>query len=730
MTRPAPFVRVEGCIGKHESRGEDMRILMAAVLALAAAAATAETWRVGVGKTVITPETNMWLAGYAGRKTAAEGKIHDLWAKAIAIAEPDGRTTVILTTDLLGLPASLSRETARLVEDRYGIPRQDLMLTSSHTHCGPVVRDNLDTMYGLADEQVELMHAYSASLPEKFLTAIGAAIDSLAPATLEWGKGHAGFAANRRHYSPEGGVQIGVNPIGPVDRDVPMLVARGADKEVKAVLMGYACHNTTLSFMHFCGDYAGFAQIDIEEAIPGATALFVSGCGADANPAPRGTIELARQHGKALADGVLARLKEPFTPVDGPVRAVYEEIPLPLSEPPSREEVEKQLKDENVYIQRRAMDLMEIYDAEGALPETYPYPIQVWQFAEGLQIIALGGEVVVDYSLLFNHLYGRDRQFTIGYANDVMAYIPSLRILREGGYEADSSMIYYGLHGPWAPTVEETLVGAVQRLAEPKPKTSFIGRGAADPKAPILVAHRGGVVTESAPECSAESIRLAARHGYGAVELDLRPSAEGVPYVFHDGKTDRACGVDGEFSQMNGGEIAALRFIRNGEKVLSLAEALRLCDDLGLSIMLDIKVPEDAVFLANIAKTVAEMGFNDYTICMNGDERTRAALKDIARVRVLDEERDALMAGEKVDLSRRFWFGLPSALPKETIAPMQAAGAWVIPAINIFRYERDSYIAGGEADIAALVEAGVDGFQIDSVYQHALGRERIEPVRE
>src|SRR5690606_23666179 len=107
------------------------------------------------------------------------------------------------------------------------------------------------------------------------------------------------------------------NPDGPVDHDVPVLQVAGPDKKLKALLFGYACHSTTLSFYQYCGDYSGFAQRNLEEAHPGATALFVQGCGADQNPYPRGELELCRQHGRALSNGVEAALQTIARPVHG-----------------------------------------------------------------------------------------------------------------------------------------------------------------------------------------------------------------------------------------------------------------------------------------------------------------------------------------------------------------------------------------------------------------------------
>jgi len=434
-----------------------------AALLLAATSVDAE-WKVGAGRVVITPEQEIWMSGYGHRKEPSAGKVQDLFAKALVIEDASGVRSAIITTDLIGLTKPISDTAARLIFETHRIPRERVMVTSSHTHCGPALGGNLDVMFYLDAEQSRRVREYTEALPGKLLAAVVSAVANLEPATLDFGNSRAGFAVNRRQYTLDG-IVLGVNPIGPVDHSVPMIAARRADGSTKAVLFGYACHNTTLAFQEISGDYAGFAQARVEEKAPGVTALFVSGCGGDANPNPRGTLEQAIQHGNELGDAVLAGLQTPGRALEGPVRTKFREIELALSAPPTREALEAQLKDEDVFIQRRAKRLLAEWDANGGLSTTKPYPIQVWQFGEGLDLIALGGEVVVDYALRLKHELGADRVFVVAYANDVPAYIPSLRILREGGYEANASNIYYGLYGPWAPAIEQTIIAAIHELA-------------------------------------------------------------------------------------------------------------------------------------------------------------------------------------------------------------------------------------------------------------------------
>jgi neutral ceramidase len=426
----------------------------------------ADGMKIGLGRVAITPSKPVWMAGYASRTEPGSGKLHDLWTKAMALEDAAGNKVVIVTADIIGFSLDMTDAVSKRIEDAYGIPRSNLLFNSSHTHCGPVVKnDGLHITYGLEGANEERAVEYTRELAEMVYRAIDASIKDLAPGTLSWGIGEAMFAKNRRAYGT-GGVSNDFNPIGPVDHDVPVLLAKGADGVVRGVLFGYACHNTTLSIQEFNGDYAGFAQLTVERAFPGATALFAQGCGGDQNPLPRRDVVLAEKYGTELGGAVSAVSNGQMTPVDGAISARYKVIPLTLSTPPTEAEVDGQLASQDVYIQRRAKKLKAIYAEKGALPTTLPYVVQVIKLGNDVQITALSGEVTVDYSLLIKYHYPRHKQFVMGYSNDCPAYIPSLRVLKEGGYEGGDSMVYYGVHGPWAPSIEEDIMKTIHELAK------------------------------------------------------------------------------------------------------------------------------------------------------------------------------------------------------------------------------------------------------------------------
>jgi hypothetical protein len=323
-------------------------------------------------------------------------------------------------------------------------------------------------MYFLDAEQSARVEEYTKSLQSKIVSLVGDALAALKPARVEWGNGHATFAVNRRNNKEADVPKLREQGLlkGPVDHDVPVLAVRDSDGRLKAVAFGYACHATVLPFYQWCGDYPGFAQLAVEKEHPDAVALFWAGCGGDQNPLPRRSVALAADYGKRLADAVESVLAAPIKALDPQFTAAYAEIPLAFGDLPSREQLVRDTTAKDKYVAERARLLLKRLEKEGSLSGTYPYPVQTWQFGDRLTWIALGGEVVVDYSLQLKRELGATATWVAGYSNDVMAYIPSLRVLKEGGYEGGGAMVYYGQPTAWSPHVEESIIRAVHEQVD------------------------------------------------------------------------------------------------------------------------------------------------------------------------------------------------------------------------------------------------------------------------
>ncbi|QDT29773.1 Neutral/alkaline non-lysosomal ceramidase [Gimesia panareensis] len=377
-------------------------------------------WKAGAASAKITPAKPLKMAGYAGRKEPAEGTEQDLYAKALAVEDQQGNRVVFLTLDLIGVIDRLRSDVTSQVQEKYKVPPEAVLMNASHTHCGPA--------YGRDDAQ-----EYYDQLATTLVKTIGLAIENLEPAQLSWSAARCSVAMNRRTPTATG-YRNHPNPNGRVDHQVPVLRVDDPQGNLKAVMFGYACHNTTMGFRKWLGDYAGFAQEYFEKDHPGVTALFMMGCGGDQNPYPRSELHYAHKHGRSLATAIEAALEVNQRSLlhqhklHGPLKVAYGTVELEYLPEKKR--------------------------------EPWDYPVQVIQFGNDLTMVALGTEVVVDYALrIKQELYEEDGPaiWVAGYSNVYSGYIPSKRVLLEGGYEASR---------PYKPDVEERIIGKVLELNE------------------------------------------------------------------------------------------------------------------------------------------------------------------------------------------------------------------------------------------------------------------------
>ena len=430
--------------------------------------AFSQPMEVGVARIDITPEGPIRMAGYAVRKKAeSEGVIQKLEAKALAFGSDEQGASLLITVDLVGIPGHVTKKLGEQLSNKVGIKSEQLVICASHTHSGPEVGNLLNILQYRGEKSYsdsllalnQLIHIaqYVDQLTQKLEQLSIAAMKDRKPALVTWGQGQAQFAKNRRTQG------------GPVDVALPIIRVTDPQGKLRAVLANYACHGTTLpgevNKMH--GDWMGEAQRSIEANHPDAVALIAIGCGADANPQPRGTMENAQAHGKEISDNVenlltSAQLRPLTTPPVGRVKWVK----LPYAHVPTIPELIKQSEDKTVigYYARLALDRI----ARGnPIPEALDYPVQTWSFGDELVMINLAGEVVVGYSTRLKEEIGADRVWMNAYANDVPCYIASKRVIREGGYEADLSMYYYDKPSPFAEEVEDIIVKTVHDILPP-----------------------------------------------------------------------------------------------------------------------------------------------------------------------------------------------------------------------------------------------------------------------
>lgn len=443
-------------------------LTLLAIVVTTHATAQETHWKAGVAKAIITPTKSVWLAGY-GSKRVPDGKIHDLWMKSLALEDHQGNRVVMVTSDFQGIPKSMSDRVFERVREQYSLQRHQIMLTFSHNHCGPRLGDDLIDYYPVEPEQEQLVNEYTHEMVDKMVAVIGDSLERLAPAELAQGVGKATFAVNRRN-NPEANVPKmiadGIPLVGPVDHSVPVLAIRRPGGELAAILFGYACHPTTLSFMTWCGDYPGFAQLEIENKHPTAMAMFVNTCGGDQNPLPRRSVELCQRYGHSLAQAVEETLAQPLSPVGRGLKSQFEYVDLPYLQVVDRKQLQSLLQDTNAIRARWAARLLKKIDNGATFEPAYPYPIHAWQLGKEMLVIGMGAETVVDYALRFKKQYGSGT-WVCGYADDMISYIPSRRVWEEGGYEGGSNLYEYGRPAlRWSGDIEDRIAQTVERLVK------------------------------------------------------------------------------------------------------------------------------------------------------------------------------------------------------------------------------------------------------------------------
>jgi hypothetical protein len=431
-----------------------------------------DTVPVGTAVVDVTPTYPIRLMGYGSRKTESEGIASPLKVRALAIGgdatgEAGEGPAILIAIDNCHVGAFMTDEIARRLETKARIRRERLVACATHTHCAPALGSGIDFIFGspIPPDQKDRIERYTKELIDAMEKVALQALAARSPGKLSWGQGSVGFAANRRVLKEGKWTGFGVNPNGPVDHSLPILRVTDPAGKIRAVLVNYACHCTTLGgeFNKICAEWAGYACDDIEREYPGATALVIIGCGADANPEPRRNLDDAKNHAATVGREANRLLATSLTPLPGRIAARFKQIELPLGPRPDREALEKRAKATGpaAFLAR---SLLEKLERGESLPATVPYPVQTWCFGDEMAMVFLGGEVVVDYALRLKWEIDAARLWVTAYSNDVPCYIASKRVLDEGGYEADLSMTFYGKPARFAPETEDLIVRTVHEL--------------------------------------------------------------------------------------------------------------------------------------------------------------------------------------------------------------------------------------------------------------------------
>ncbi|WP_417735917.1 neutral/alkaline non-lysosomal ceramidase N-terminal domain-containing protein [Rosistilla oblonga] len=444
MTTTAPYVKSLTC-------------LFIVLLSTVTFGQSDAIYQVGFAKVDITPDYPVRLNGFGFRREESEGVSQSVFARAMAISQTDAPPLVIIAVDNLGLRLPQVDRIAEQLKQSRGLPRENFALTFSHSHCAPKVNGASDNIFSQAipPEHQEHLDRYSEEIIGLIVQAATEAIDSRQPATLHRSTGTVGFAKNRR---PMG---------GPTDHDLPTLIARDPNTQaVRGVYVSYACHCVTLRFNQISGDWAGYAAEGIERQFPDSVALVSIGAGSDQNPIDMSVddVSIAQRQGAEIASEVKRLAETKALPISGPLSAQLQRISLPLNPLPSREQfAELAEKNSNAAVRYNATTQLAKLDRGEPLLTEIDYPIQTFVFGNSLCMSFLAGEVCVDYSIRLKSEIDRKRYWLNTYSNDFCSYIPSERLVGEGGYGGGAEVPYFALPTTLAAGLEQRIVDEVHR---------------------------------------------------------------------------------------------------------------------------------------------------------------------------------------------------------------------------------------------------------------------------
>lgn len=239
---------------------------------------------------------------------------------------------------------------------------------------------------------------------------------------------------------------------------------------------------------------------------------------------------------------------------------------------------------------------------------------------------------------------------------------------------------------------------------------------------PILILHRGGVITPEAPECSLAAAVLAGQQGYEMLEIDIRESKDHIPVSFHDDTMEEDTDETGRAEDYTAAALAQIKFSGSDETIPTIAQLAEVCREYGMGVMLNIKTDGSDAYYQRLRQLILDNGLENATVCIDPYENAVKHLGDVSLFPLSQEEIQTLLDGGEVETEGKFWFGWPRHIENRDVEALQKKGIVVIPSINIFHYPKAEHMQRAQEDIERMKAAGVKVFQIDSVYAPYFGR--------
>ena len=425
--------------------------------------------RAGFGSSTITPPLGTRMFGWGSRddERGCEGVHDDLFARALWLTD-GGEDVLVMGFDLLFFSRDVADRLRGAVGRRFGLAPRQILLNTSHTHNGPTTGTWWTALFAETDRM------YLDRLERAVLTAAEEARHARREVSLWSGVTRTAVAVSRRKIDADGRAVWEANKENTIYDSVPVCLFRGTDDRPVCLLFSVSCHPSTVPGHAVSADYPGVAMAQLDAALGADCSLFLQGVGGDtkvrsyaSEPAFGTTWNDMTAAGNEVAEAILAAVDAGLqrTPLD--LHAHEVEINLPMLPHLRREECAAIRDDPDAPSMKRmwAGRMAERLDRGEALPTSVSITMHGIQIGRGLRIIGIEGEVVADHGALVESFFGGGVTFPLGYCDGCQLYLPSDRMLPQGGYEVVS---YYEYHFPaqLAPGIDRGLTHGMRQLRD------------------------------------------------------------------------------------------------------------------------------------------------------------------------------------------------------------------------------------------------------------------------
>lgn len=427
--------------------------------------------KAGVASRVVNPTRPAAIIGHRCMKLFDKAYA-DLRVDVLVVEDERGKRLAWIGADFCTVPHEVVDRIKELIQQRHGIEPAAVCINASHTHSAPPLSEAEAVLPEHWDAK------YAQFVIDQAVAAVSDAIGRLSPARLRYVEDTCKVGINRRKGEP-GHVSMRPNPEGVVDHRAQVIAVESPDgKELRGLVVKYACHPVTTGGIGLGSDYPGFMRKMVEARHPGVVVVFLQGCGAnvrirvvneDMTGWVRGTIEAAEGFGRELAEAVERAVKKPGSSISGPIAAERAEIMLPVEVQPA-EKYRQAAARSDAFSGNWGKWFARRIERGEKVPDRWPYRIQAFRIGGGkspFTVVALDGEVFTEYGLNLGRMLAPATVMVLGYSNGVVTYLPTAKALNDGGYEPNA-YTYFGVPGPYKPEVERTVLDKAAELARPK----------------------------------------------------------------------------------------------------------------------------------------------------------------------------------------------------------------------------------------------------------------------